>query len=138
MTTRHRTTFTVRQDRRYIRPTAHSQRFLVARIDGAAGDRRAARPPVNLAIVLDRSGSMSGAKLDIAKRAVEEAIGRLGPDDRFSVVVYDDGSTSWSPSTPRPPTRGGRPSNGSARSTRAAARTSARAGCAAASRSRPT
>ena len=49
-----------------------------------------ARPPVNLAIVLDRSGSMSGAKLRVAKAAVEEAIGRLQPDDRFSVVVYDD------------------------------------------------
>ena len=48
------------------------------------------RPSVNLAIVLDRSGSMSGAKLDVAKAAVVEAIGRLQPQDRFSVVVYDD------------------------------------------------
>ncbi len=29
-------------------------------------------------------------KLHVAKAAVEEAIGRLQPDDRFSVVVYDD------------------------------------------------
>ena len=48
------------------------------------------RPPVNLAIVLDRSGSMSGEKLRVAKSAVEEAIARLQPYDRFSVVVYDD------------------------------------------------
>ena len=33
---------------------------------------------------------MSGEKLRVAKLAVEEAIGRLQPDDRFSVVVYDD------------------------------------------------
>jgi Ca-activated chloride channel family protein len=33
---------------------------------------------------------MSGAKLSVAKAAVEAAIGRLQPDDRFSVVVYDD------------------------------------------------
>jgi Ca-activated chloride channel family protein len=45
---------------------------------------------VNLAIVLDRSGSMSGEKLSVAKAAVQEAIGRLQPEDRFSVVVYDD------------------------------------------------
>ncbi len=33
---------------------------------------------------------MSGEKLRVAKVAVEEAIARLQPDDRFSVVVYDD------------------------------------------------
>lgn len=90
MTARTDQTFAIRQDRRYIRATSHSQRFVLARIVAprATGERR--RAPVNLAIVLDRSGSMSGAKLDIAKRAVEEAIGRLEPDDRFSVVVYDD------------------------------------------------
>ena len=33
---------------------------------------------------------MSGEKLRVAKIAVEEAIARLQPDDRFSVVVYDD------------------------------------------------
>jgi Ca-activated chloride channel family protein len=33
---------------------------------------------------------MSGEKLRVAKAAVEEAIARLQPNDRFSVVVYDD------------------------------------------------
>ena len=33
---------------------------------------------------------MSGEKIRVAKVAVEEAIARLRPDDRFSVVVYDD------------------------------------------------
>jgi Ca-activated chloride channel family protein len=90
MTTRTEPTLSVRQDRRLIRANAHSQRFLLARIvtPRATGER--SRLPVNLAIVLDRSGSMSGEKLRIAKAAVEEAIGRLQPDDRFSVVVYDD------------------------------------------------
>jgi Ca-activated chloride channel family protein len=45
---------------------------------------------VNLAFVLDRSGSMSGGKLDLARRAVEASIARLDPNDRFAVVVYDD------------------------------------------------
>ena len=82
--------FSVRQDRQYIRATSQSQRFLLARISAprATGERH--RAPVNLAIVLDRSGSMSGAKLATAKQAVEEAIGRLEAEDRFSVVVYDD------------------------------------------------
>jgi len=90
MTTTTDQPFTVRQDRRFIRATSHSERFVLGRIVAprATGERR--RAPVNLAIVLDRSGSMSGAKLAIAKQAVEEAIARLEADDRFSVVVYDD------------------------------------------------
>lgn len=84
------TTFSVRQDRRLIRPNSHSERFLLARIAAPRATSERPRRPVNLAIVLDRSGSMSGEKLRVAKSAVEEAIGRLQPDDRFSVVVYDD------------------------------------------------
>ena len=99
MTTDLRTTFTVRQDRRYIRHTAHSQRFAVARIEAPRAIGSRGRPPVNLAIVLDRSGSMSGPKLEIAKRAVEEALARLASDDRFSIVVYDDRVDVVVPST---------------------------------------
>lgn len=47
------------------------------------------RPPVNLAVVLDRSGSMSGEKIERAKDAAIEALRRLGPRDRFSLVIYD-------------------------------------------------
>ncbi len=47
------------------------------------------RPPVNLCIVLDRSGSMEGKKIQQAKAAAIEAIQRLGRRDVFSLVVYD-------------------------------------------------
>lgn len=47
------------------------------------------RPPVNLSLVLDRSGSMNGAKIEQAKAAAIEALKRLGLSDLFSVVVYD-------------------------------------------------
>ena len=77
-------------DRRLIRPTAHSQRFVLATIAAPRATTERERAPVNLAIVLDRSGSMSGEKIRVAKVAVEEAIARLRPDDRFCVVVYDD------------------------------------------------
>ena len=90
MTTRTHATFSVRPDRRLIRPTAHSRRFVLARISAPRATTDRERAPVNLAIVLDRSGSMSGEKLRVAKVAVEEAIARLRPEDRFSVVVYDD------------------------------------------------
>jgi Ca-activated chloride channel family protein len=47
------------------------------------------RPPANLALVLDRSGSMSGEKLAKAKDAAIEALRRLGAQDRFALVTYD-------------------------------------------------
>ena len=47
------------------------------------------RPPVNVAIVLDRSGSMSGQKIEHAKKAAMKAIDYLGTDDIVSVVAYD-------------------------------------------------
>lgn len=46
--------------------------------------------PINLAVVLDRSGSMAGAKLEKARQAAAVALDQLGPDDFFSLVVYDD------------------------------------------------
>ena len=49
----------------------------------------AERPPVNLVVVLDRSGSMGGDKIERAKDAAIEALHRLGPRDLFSLVIYD-------------------------------------------------
>jgi Ca-activated chloride channel family protein len=42
------------------------------------------RSPINLALVLDRSGSMSGDKLEKAKEAALMVIDRLQPDDIIS------------------------------------------------------
>ena len=47
------------------------------------------RAPVNLAIVLDRSGSMAGEKLARAREAAIKAIGLLQSGDIVSVVTYD-------------------------------------------------
>src|SRR3954453_15100890 len=90
MTTRLGPTVDVRQDRRLIRPNSHSKRFVRIRIEAPRPRTERARQPANLAMAAARSGSMSGEKLRVAKAAVEEAIGRLQPDDRFSLVVYDD------------------------------------------------
>ena len=47
------------------------------------------RTPVNVAIVLDKSGSMTGEKLRKAKDAALESIDRLGPNDIVSIIAYD-------------------------------------------------
>jgi Ca-activated chloride channel family protein len=48
------------------------------------------RQPVNLAIVIDRSGSMSGQPLHEAKRAASFMIDCMKPTDRACIVAYDD------------------------------------------------
>ncbi len=83
-------TFTARPDRQYIRSTYRSNRFILAEITAPAARRDRVRPPVRLAFVIDRSGSMGGDKLRLAKLAVEESIARLMPTDEFSIVVYDE------------------------------------------------
>jgi hypothetical protein len=45
------------------------------------------RPPLNLAIVLDRSGSMSGQPLDKAKRCAGMIVARLEARDRAAPVA---------------------------------------------------
>ena len=48
------------------------------------------RTPLNLAIVIDRSGSMQGPKLREAKRCVVDLIQRMHSDDQVGLVQYDD------------------------------------------------
>jgi Ca-activated chloride channel family protein len=47
-----------------------------------------ARRPVNMAVVIDRSGSMMGAKLEAAKLAAQSLVDQLGPLDRLTIVHY--------------------------------------------------
>jgi len=49
------------------------------------------RTPLNVAVVLDRSGSMAdGRKIDYAKSALLSLIDQLSSEDIFSLVIYDD------------------------------------------------
>jgi Ca-activated chloride channel homolog len=49
-----------------------------------------ARRPTDLVIIFDRSGSMSGEKMEHARAAVRELLALLGPWDRFALVTYSD------------------------------------------------
>ena len=74
---------------RNVLPASGTKKVIVKVSLDAPRAKEAHRPAVNLAIVLDRSGSMGGAKIEKAKAAAIEALRRLGPRDKFSVVVYD-------------------------------------------------
>jgi len=75
---------------RTVLPAGGTQRAVVKiTLDAPPPPEKSMRPAVNLAIVLDRSGSMTGQKLERAKDAAIEALRHLGPMDMFSVVAYD-------------------------------------------------
>lgn len=50
----------------------------------------AQRPPQALALVIDRSGSMSGRPLEEAKRCAEYVLGKLRPSDAVALVKFDN------------------------------------------------
>lgn len=49
------------------------------------------RPPLNLALVLDTSGSMMGDPIERVKEAAREIVGTLRDDDHLSVVTFHSG-----------------------------------------------
>lgn len=51
----------------------------------------ARRPPLSLAVVIDRSGSMSGPPMEHAKAAAARLIGQLDANDAFTVITYSSG-----------------------------------------------
>lgn len=55
----------------------------------AAPDGTAPAKPLNLALVIDRSGSMSGRPLEEACRCAEFIVGSLKPEDAIALVTYD-------------------------------------------------
>jgi Ca-activated chloride channel family protein len=64
--------------------TVHLLARLVAEAQPAAE-----RPPVNLALVIDRSSSMRGPRMAQALRAAVQVVDRLEARDRLTVVVFD-------------------------------------------------
>jgi Ca-activated chloride channel family protein len=45
--------------------------------------------PLNISIVIDRSGSMAGDKINNAKKAAKYIVDQLSPEDYLSIVIYD-------------------------------------------------
>ena len=63
--------------------------FLKVGLEGFKMPVATRRVPVNVALVLDKSGSMNGRKIEEARQAAIQAVRRLDANDIVSVVVYD-------------------------------------------------
>ncbi len=64
--------------------------------------RRDARPqPKTVIFVLDRSGSMTGKKIEQAKKALQFVLDNLRDGDTFNIVAYDDRVETFKPELQR-------------------------------------
>lgn len=73
----------------YVKQGPYSEQLLNIRLSARSDIPIVVRPPINLVLVIDRSGSMSDrGKIVYAKKAAREIIERLGSNDRLSIVSY--------------------------------------------------
>lgn len=83
---------------KYVR--AGSSHQVVARIEISTKVRsQTERPPVNLALVVDTSGSMEGKAIEDARTASLALLETLAPEDRIAVVVFHSKAEVLLPST---------------------------------------
>jgi Ca-activated chloride channel family protein len=72
-------------------PVMNTQQLVYVLIDAVPGAGMAqVQMPLNLSLVLDKSGSMQGKKIKSLRHAAKLVVDRLGPEDTISVVAFSD------------------------------------------------
>jgi Ca-activated chloride channel family protein len=64
--------------------------FHLAILPDLSADSAGIRPPLDLVVLVDRSGSQSGWPMDREKAIASDILGRLAPTDRFTLLAFDD------------------------------------------------
>ena len=91
MTTDNRLTVSARWDKDIVPAGQSSQRNLLLEITAPPkAESSGSRPRINLALVIDRSGSMRGSRIEAARMAAVGIVNALGEQDRISLVSFDD------------------------------------------------
>ncbi|GAB4193831.1 MAG: VWA domain-containing protein [Roseiflexaceae bacterium] len=93
-------TLSAGSDRNIVACEVASQRMIEWTVAAAKLPERIDRAPLNIALILDRSGSMQGEKLRYVKQAAKYVLEMLDERDRVALVAYDDEIQVIAPSTP--------------------------------------
>jgi Ca-activated chloride channel homolog len=64
--------------------------YLMARLTSGPAPDHQKRRPLNLSLVIDRSGSMAGDKISFTRQAAQFLVQNLGSKDRLSIVLYNE------------------------------------------------
>lgn len=64
--------------------------YLIVDLDAPAEARRTPAPPLNVCLILDKSTSMKGEKMDVVKSTANQILRNLRPQDILSVVTFSD------------------------------------------------
>ena len=83
-------TLTCRLNKAYL-PAMNTQQLAYVLIEAVPGASMAqVQMPLNLSLVLDKSGSMQGKKIKNLREAAKLVVDRLGPQDTISIVAFSD------------------------------------------------
>ncbi|MEL7463218.1 MAG: marine proteobacterial sortase target protein [Pseudomonadota bacterium] len=77
--------------------TSGEDRHMILTLSPPKIEAEAARLPRDVIFVQDVSGSMAGESIRQARAGLETAIKRLTPDDRFTILAFNDDYALWSP-----------------------------------------
>jgi Ca-activated chloride channel homolog len=78
-------------------PTPQQAYLLIEAVPTAAAGAGVVQA-LNFSLVLDRSGSMAGRKLQSMKEAAKQIVDRLTPGDLLSIIIFDDTAEMVTPS----------------------------------------
>jgi len=83
-------TLTCRPNKAHL-PVMDTQQLVYVLIEARPGERMAqVQMPLNLSLVLDKSGSMQGKKIQSLRAAAKLVVDRLGEGDTISIVAFSD------------------------------------------------
>ncbi len=74
----------------FLQGSNKNEIYLYAELKASKVESKNERIPLNISLVIDRSGSMEGDKLNYVKKAVEFVIQNLNSGDYLSIIQYDD------------------------------------------------
>ena len=78
----------IKFDHKMVKAGEETSVYLLAKVSGPKADSSREPLPLNLSVVIDRSGSMSGEKLRYVKMAAQDLVRGLSAKDRLSLVSY--------------------------------------------------